>query len=296
MKLKSLGFLGLFVGCVIGLTACSQAESSKKSSDKEIAFAKVAKTDEQNLWFLIEGDQTAKTPIEQDAKIDSVIVTKNGKYEMFKTEVGNLSLSDVSTMSDDEIIENAEKYDQEKFENKLQSDTNDYESILQSAKEELTTEQGREFSDKSKIKELEEKIPLLESDMAKLKSIEYQAPKWKEISVEINKGNDGEKAKNEIISLSYNYLSSPIWSFSNFKELSSEGEKVELIDNSKKLELAVPVAFAEVNKKYLLAIQIKIWKQYLLSKFIIRIKNGSRRRMIYAVKRIKSMIILFFSA
>ena len=62
-------------------------------------------------------------------------------------------------------------------------------------------------------------------------------------------GNDGEKAKNEIISLSYNYLSSPIWSFSNFKELSSEGEKVELIDNSKKLELAVPVAFAEVNKK-----------------------------------------------
>lgn len=273
MKLKSLGFLGLFVGCVIGLTACSQAESSKKSSDKEIAFAKVAKTDEQNLWFLIEGDQTAKTPIEQDAKIDSVIVTKNGKYEMFKTEVGNLSLSDVSTMSDDEIIENAEKYDQEKFENKLQSDTNDYESILQSAKEELTTEQGREFSDKSKIKELEEKIPLLESDMAKLKSIEYQAPKWKEISVEINKGNDGEKAKNEIISLSYNYLSSPIWSFSNFKELSSEGEKVELIDNSKKLELAVPVAFAEVNKKYLLAIQIKIWKQYLLSKFIIRIKK-----------------------
>ncbi|NTM85984.1 hypothetical protein HQ718_14410 [Enterococcus faecium] len=249
MKLKSIGFLGLFVGCVIGLTACSQAESSKKSSDKEIAFAKVAKTDEQNLWFLIEGDQTAKTPIEQDAKIDSVIVTKNGKYEMFKTEVGNLSLSDVSTMSDDEIIENAEKYDQEKFENKLQSDTNDYESILQSAKEELTTEQGREFSDKSKIKELEEKIPLLESDMAKLKSIEYQAPKWKEISVEINKGNDGEKAKNEIISLSYNYLSSPIWSFSNFKELSSEGEKVELIDNSKKLELAVPVAFAEVNKK-----------------------------------------------
>ncbi|EOF89256.1 MULTISPECIES: hypothetical protein [Enterococcus] len=249
MKLKSLGFLGLFVGCVIGLTACSQAESSKKSSDKEIAFAKVAKTDEQNLWFLIEGDQTAKTPIEQDAKIDSVIVTKNGKYKMFKTEVGNLSLSDVSTMSDDEIIENAEKYDQEKFENKLQSDTNDYESILQSAKEELTTEQGREFSDKSKIKELEEKIPLLESDMAKLKSIEYQAPKWKEISVEINKGNDGEKAKNEIISLSYNYLSSPIWSFSNFKELSSEGEKVELIDNSKKLELAVPVAFAEVNKK-----------------------------------------------
>ncbi|HAZ0888556.1 TPA: hypothetical protein J0T89_000672 [Enterococcus faecium] len=249
MKLKSLGFLGLFVGCVIGLTACSQAESSKKSSDKEIAFAKVAKTDEQNLWFLIEGDQTAKTPIEQDAKIDSVIVTKNGKYEMFKTEVGNLSLSDVSTMSDDEIIEIAEKYDQEKFENKLQSDTNDYESILQSAKEELTTEQGREFSDKSKIKELEEKIPLLESDMAKLKSIEYQAPKWKEISVEINKGNDGEKAKNEIISLSYNYLSSPIWSFSNFKELSSEGEKVELIDNSKKLELAVPVAFAEVNKK-----------------------------------------------
>ncbi|WP_274366881.1 hypothetical protein [Enterococcus faecium] len=198
---------------------------------------------------MIEGDQTAKTPIEQDAKIDSVIVTKNGKYKMFKTEVGNLSLSDVSTMSDDEIIENAEKYDQEKFENKLQSDTNDYESILQSAKEELTTEQGREFSDKSKIKELEEKIPLLESDMAKLKSIEYQAPKWKEISVEINKGNDGEKAKNEIISLSYNYLSSPIWSFSNFKELSSEGEKVELIDNSKKLELAVPVAFAEVNKK-----------------------------------------------
>ncbi|KXH12924.1 MULTISPECIES: hypothetical protein [Enterococcus] len=249
MKLKSLGFLGLFVGCVIGLTACSQAQSSKKSSDKEIAFAKVAKTDVQNLWFLIEGDQTAKTPIEQDAKIDSVIVTKNGKYEMFKTEVGNLSLSDVSTMSDDEIIENAEKYDQEKFENKLQSDTNDYESILQSAKEELTTEQGREFSDKSKIKELEEKIPLLESDMAKLKSIEYQAPKWKEISVEINKGNDGEKAKSEIISLSYNYLSSPIWSFSNFKELSNEGEEVELIENSKKLELAVPVASAEVNKK-----------------------------------------------
>lgn len=249
MKLKSLGFLGLFVGCVIGLTACSQAESSKKSSDKEIAFAKVAKTDEQNLWFLIEGDQTAKTPIEQDAKIDSVIVTKNGKYEMFKTEIGNLSLSDISTMSDDEIIENAEKYDQEKFENKLQSDTNDYESILQSAKEELTTEQGREFADKSKIKELEEKIPLLESDMAKLKSIEYQAPKWKEISVEINKGNDGEKSKNEIISLSYNYLSSPIWSFSNFKELSNEGEKVELIENSKKLELAVPVASAEVNKK-----------------------------------------------
>ncbi len=249
MKLKSLGFLGLFVGCVIGLTACSQAQSSKKSSDKEIAFAKVAKTDVQNLWFLIEGDQTAKTPIEQDAKIDSVIVTKNGKYEMFKTEVGNLALSDVSTMSDDEIIENAEKYDQEKFENKLQSDTNDYESILQSAKEELTTEQGREFSDKSKIKELEEKIPLLESDMAKLKSIEYQAPKWKEISVEINKGNDGEKAKSEIISLSYNYLSSPIWSFSNFKELSNEGEEVELIENSKKLELAVPVASAEVNKK-----------------------------------------------
>ncbi|MCE2569823.1 hypothetical protein KJZ20_17570, partial [Enterococcus faecalis] len=141
------------------------------------------------------------------------------------------------------------KYDQEKFVNKLQSDTNDYESILQSAKEELTTEQGRESADKSKIKELEEKIPLLESDMAKLKSIEYQAPKWKTIYVEINNGHDGEKSRNEIISLSYNYLSSPIWSFSNFKELSNEGEKVELIENSKKLELAVPVASAEVNKK-----------------------------------------------
>ena len=46
-------------------------------------------------------------------------------------------------------------------------------------------------------------------------------------------------------------MSSPIWSFSSFKELSNEGEKVKVIENSKKIELAVPVASAEVNKKIL---------------------------------------------
>lgn len=251
MKIKSLGFIGLLVGCIVGLTACGQAESSKEPSNEEVAFAEVSKMDEQNVWFLIEGDKTAKTPISQEVRIDSIIVTKAGKYKMFKTEVGKLTLGNISTMDNDEIISNAEKFDQEKFNNKLKADSDDYNSILESAQNELNTEKSREFADQNKIKNLEEKIPLLENDIENLKTIKYQLPKWKDISVEINKSNDGEEPENEIINFSYNYLSSPIWSFSSFKELSNEGEKVKVIENSKKIELAVPVASAEVNKKIL---------------------------------------------
>lgn len=249
MKVKSLSILGLLVGCLVGLTACGQSESSKETSPEEIAFAKVAKMDEQNVWFLIEGDKTAKTPISQDARIDSVIVTKAGKYKMFKTGTGKLTLANISTMDNAEIINNAEKFDQDRFDNKLKTDSDDYNSILQSAQDELKVEKGREFADQNKIKDLEEKIPLLENDIENLKSIAYQLPIWKDISVEIIKGNDGEEPKSENISFSYTYLSSPIWNFSSFNELSSEGDKVEIIENSKKVELAVPVAPAEVNKK-----------------------------------------------
>lgn len=247
MKMKSLGVFGILLASVISISACGKAESSNAHED--VAFAKTASLKEDNVWYLIAGDKTAKTPIHKDAKIDSVILTKDGQFKMFKTETGKLTLEDVSGMSSTEILDSAEKYDREKFENKLQTDTNDYESILKTAKDELDTEKNREFSDENKIEDYEKKIPLLESNMADLAKIQYESPKWKKVSYDVVTGNDNQESEIETINLSYQYLSSPIWSITNFGELINEGDKTEIIENSQKIDLISPVANTEINGK-----------------------------------------------
>lgn len=205
-KTLSLVFI---LAIIIGLAACSNNNEDKKkekTTEKgEMKVAEMMQQDKQHIWYIL--DDTETNELEDESKVDRIVVTKNGKMKVYKVNYGFTITSIENDKIFDNPLENIKATDEGEFTGTKQHLVKNTKEAIKNTKAYINDDDDYNavgMNGIAQTKEEDDGIPpeqtLKEQEeyLTKLKKVEYSKPKWQKVNLKVlENGNEAIEAKRD---------------------------------------------------------------------------------------------------
>lgn len=200
---RSLGktFLATLFGLIlVGCSAQSKPENGQATSTepKTVQFAKLANSKHRYVW--IEVDENKNEALGKGSLVESILVTKNGQAQYLAFNNGedpdflvdeSFGLGDLNKMTDQQIINKAQKLDRKVFKARkasfLKSDQDQIKELQDNLGHSMYASSD---SQRTRIKELEKEV-------SEVKETGYQKPRWHDLKVTAQTDDSGNHLSRE---------------------------------------------------------------------------------------------------
>lgn len=204
-KILSLVFI---FAIIVGLAACSNNEDKKKEKTTEKGEMKVAEMmqeNKQHIWYIL--DDTETNELEDESKVDRIVVTKNGKMKVYKVNYGFTVTSVEADRIFDNSLELIQATDEGEFTGKKKHLVKTTKDAIKNTKAYINDDddyQAVGMNGIAQTKDEDDGIPpektlkAQQDYLNKLKKVEYSKPKWQKVNIEVLKnGNEAIEAKRD---------------------------------------------------------------------------------------------------
>lgn len=112
-RTKRIALFGTALLASALLTACSSGSSQQSANqEKPVGFVQLASENKERIWYGVE-DSNGDNEVSKDDKIETILVTKDGKVSQFF--LSDATLADIKGMKNTEIVTFAKEQDKKYF-------------------------------------------------------------------------------------------------------------------------------------------------------------------------------------
>lgn len=205
----------VLLAALLGLTLAGCSAQSKPKSNqaptepKTVQFAKLANSKHQYVW--IEVDEKNET-VGKGSVVESILVTKNGQAQYLAFQNGDdpdfsidesFGLGDLNKMTDQQIINKAQKLDRKVFKARKASLLKYDQDRIKELQDNLGYSMyASSDSQRARIKELEKEV-------SEVKETGYQKPQWHKLKVMAQTDDSGNHLSREEVETVVQSLGEP---------------------------------------------------------------------------------------